>query len=47
MADATRNKFPEEYKFLSAWRSSVSEPPRVRNRSGQIFEPEDLRRLGS
>jgi glutathione S-transferase len=45
-ADAAGIAIPAEYTALSAWRSNVAELPSVKNRSGQTFEPEDLRRLG-
>ena len=45
-ADAAGIVIPQDYTALSAWRSKVSELPSVKNRSGQNFEPEDLRRLG-
>jgi glutathione S-transferase len=45
-ADAAGIAIPENTKALAAWRSKVSELPSVKNRSGQMFEPEDLQRLG-
>ena len=45
-ADAAGIAIPAEYTALSAWRSKVSELPSVKNRSGQNFLPEDLKRLG-
>jgi glutathione S-transferase len=45
-ADAAGIAIPEGAKALAAWRSRVSEMPSVKNRSGQAFQPEDLRRLG-
>ena len=45
-ADAAGIAVPEDYTALSAWRSKVSDLPSVKNRGGQMFEPEDLRRLG-
>ena len=45
-ADAAGITIPVEHTALSAWRSRVAELPSVKNRSGQNFEPEDLRRLG-
>lgn len=45
-ADAAGIAIPQEHTALSAWRSKVSDLPSVKNRSGQTFEPEDLRRLG-
>jgi glutathione S-transferase len=44
-ADAAGIAIPDEYKALSAWRSKVSDLPSVKNRSGQMFAPEDLKRL--
>lgn len=37
---------PEDCATLLAWRAKISELPSVKNRSGQTFEAEDLRRLG-
>jgi glutathione S-transferase len=37
---------PPQYTALAAWRDRVSELPSVKNRSGQAFVQEDLRRLG-
>jgi hypothetical protein len=31
---------------LRTWRTTVAELPGVKNRSGQTFEADDLRRLG-
>lgn len=45
-ADAAGIAIPADYIALSAWRSKVADPPSVKNRSGQNFQPEDLRRLG-
>lgn len=45
-ADAAGIVVPDEYKALSAWRSKVSDLPSVKNRTGQMFAPEDLKRLG-
>ncbi len=45
-ADAAGIAIPANLDSLSAWRSKVSGLPSVRNRSGQMFEPEDLRRFG-
>ena len=45
-ADAAGIAIPAEYAALAAWRSKVSELPSVKNRSGQHFLPEDLKRLG-
>lgn len=45
-ADAAGIAFPEDCIALQAWRAKVSELPSVKNRSGQNFVPEDLKRLG-
>ncbi|KAA1176577.1 glutathione S-transferase [Rhizobium tropici] len=45
-ADAAGIAVPESYTALNAWRAKVSELPSVKNRSGQTFVTEDLRRLG-
>ena len=45
-ADAAGITVPEDYSALKAWRAKVSELPSVKNRSGQMFVAEDLRRLG-
>ncbi len=45
-ADAAGIAVPEDCSTLNAWRAKVSELPSVRNRSGQMFVAEDLRRLG-
>jgi glutathione S-transferase len=45
-ADAAGIAVPAEHTALSAWRSRVAALPSVKNRSGQDFEPDDLRRLG-
>ena len=45
-ADAAGIAFPDECIALAAWRAKLSERPGVKNRSGQAFLPEDLRRLG-
>ena len=45
-ADAAGIPIAEELVALKAWRAKVSELPAVKNRSGQHFEAEDLRRLG-
>ena len=45
-ADAAAIAIPEDCTALSAWRSRIADLPSVRNRSGQMFEPDDLRRLG-
>ncbi|OCJ00583.1 glutathione S-transferase [Rhizobium sp. AC27/96] len=45
-ADAAGISIPEKATFLKAWRAKVSELPSVKNRSGQHFVAEDLRRFG-
>jgi glutathione S-transferase len=45
-ADAAGIAIPQEDLALMAWRSKVAELPSVKNRSGQEFAAEDLRRLG-
>jgi glutathione S-transferase len=45
-ADAAGIVIPPEYAALAAWRAKVAELPSVKNRSGQAFAPEDLKRLG-
>ncbi|MGI4744841.1 MAG: glutathione S-transferase family protein [Janthinobacterium lividum] len=45
-ADAAGIAIPADYAALVAWRSKVADLPSVKNRSGQMFVPEDLRRLG-
>lgn len=45
-ADAAGLKTPDGLNALSAWRTKVAGLPSVKNRSGQNFEAEDLRRLG-
>jgi glutathione S-transferase len=45
-ADASGIALPKDLHALAAWRSKVAELPSVKNRSGQAFEPEDLRRFG-
>jgi glutathione S-transferase len=37
---------PEDLTTLRAWRARVAELPSVKNRSGQAFLPEDLKRFG-
>jgi len=37
---------PAELPALAAWQAKVSERPSVKNRSGQNFVAEDLRRFG-
>ncbi len=45
-AEAAGLAIPEECTALVAWRSKVAELPSVKNRSGQAFLPEDLKRFG-
>lgn len=45
-ADVAGLAVPDDYTALLAWRAKVAELPSVKNRSGQTFEVEDLRRLG-
>lgn len=45
-ADAAGIAVPEDHSALRAWRAKVAELPSVRNRSGQMFVADDLRRLG-
>jgi len=45
-ADAAGISIPEDHSALKSWRAKVSELPSVKNRSGQMFVSEDLRRLG-
>jgi glutathione S-transferase len=45
-AGAAGIAIPEQCTSLTAWHARVSERPSVKNRSGQNFEPEDLRRFG-
>lgn len=45
-ADAAGLAIPEDCAALKAWRVTVSELPAVKNRSGQSFLAEDLKRLG-
>jgi len=45
-ADAAGIPIAPELTALLAWRMKVSELPAVKNRSGQMFVAEDLRRLG-
>ncbi len=45
-ADAAGLAIPDNCIALKAWRDTVSDLPSVRNRSGQTFLAEDLRRLG-
>jgi len=45
-ADAAGVPISADHTALLAWRAKVSELPSVKNRTGQSFEAEDLRRLG-
>ncbi|MGI3900657.1 MAG: glutathione S-transferase family protein [Janthinobacterium lividum] len=45
-ADAAGMTIPADYAALASWRSRIADLPSVKTRSGQMFEPEDLRRLG-
>jgi glutathione S-transferase len=45
-AEAAGLAIPPELASLAAWRTRVSELPSVKNRSGQAFLPEDLKRFG-
>ena len=45
-AGAAGIAIPEDCTSLTAWHARVSELPSVKNRTGQDFEPEDLRRFG-
>jgi glutathione S-transferase len=45
-ADVSGITVPADHTALRGWRDRVSELPCVRDRSGQAFMPEDLRRLG-
>lgn len=45
-ADAAGIAVPENCSALNAWRGKVAELPSVKNRSGQMFVADDLRRLG-
>jgi glutathione S-transferase len=45
-ADAAGIQIADELAQLKAWRARVAELPAVKNRSGQDFEAEDLRRMG-
>lgn len=45
-ADAAGIPISEELSALHAWRTKVAELPAVKNRSGQMFVAEDLRRMG-
>ncbi|MCB8881256.1 glutathione S-transferase [Acidisoma cellulosilytica] len=44
--DAAGITIPDDHAALKTWRETVSEIPSVKNRSGQAFGSEDLRRLG-
>jgi glutathione S-transferase len=45
-ADAAGIVMPDDHSALRAWRAKVAELPSVKNRSGQMFVADDLRRLG-
>ncbi|MBM9400023.1 glutathione S-transferase [Gluconacetobacter azotocaptans] len=45
-ADAAGLLLPEDCSALKAWRGKVTDLPSVKNRSGQMFVADDLRRLG-
>jgi hypothetical protein len=45
-AEAAGIPVSPDYTSLTAWRGKVAELPSVKNRSGQMFVPDDLRRLG-
>lgn len=45
-ADAAGVPISADHTALLAWRAKVSDRPSVKNRTGQSFAPEDLRRLG-
>jgi glutathione S-transferase len=45
-ADAAGVAVPASCSALNGWRAKVAELPSVKNRSGQNFVPDDLRRLG-
>ena len=45
-AEAAGIAVPEEARSLLAWRARVAALPGVKQRSGQTFLPEDLKRLG-
>lgn len=45
-ADAAGIAIPEGSEALIAWRKRVADLPSVKNRSGQEFLPEDLKRFG-
>ncbi len=44
--DAAGIAVPETHIALAAWRAKVAALPSVKNRSGQMFAADDLRRLG-
>jgi glutathione S-transferase len=44
--DAAGIVVPEDHSALNAWRAKVADLPSVKNRSGQMFVADDLRRLG-
>ncbi|UDL94080.1 glutathione S-transferase [Lichenihabitans sp. PAMC28606] len=44
--DAAGIVVPDSHTALSAWRAAVAERPSVKNRSGQTFVADDLRRMG-
>ena len=45
-ADAAGIAIPAECSALIAWHAKVAELPSVKNRSGQMFAQDDLRRIG-
>lgn len=45
-AEAAGLAIPMECASLTTWRARIAELPSVKNRSGQAFLPEDLRRFG-
>ncbi|MGO4380300.1 glutathione S-transferase family protein [Pseudoduganella sp. RAF19] len=45
-ASAAGVPIPPELSALAAWQARIAERPSVKNRSGQQFEADDLRRLG-
>ncbi len=45
-ADAAGLAIPDNLAALMDWRSKIADLPSVRNRSGQKFLPEDLKRFG-
>ena len=45
-ADAAGIVVPEDHSALNAWRAKIADLPSVKNRSGQMFVADDLRRLG-